>query len=269
MSAITDTLTARVGGVPTWVYGVGVGGLTLAALAWRDRRRSPADSATPGDTPADGSASPSAGVVDLSGYDADVSLSPSPMGGGTWAVAPRDATDDPLDDTAPEVVPTGISSNLQWQRVTSNWALANGFAQIAVVNGIGGALDGEELGPEELAVVRAVLSQFGAPPDGMPPVRARTVAPVVNAPPPPATQAPRVPDFLIGHRFVKADAGSVATYEVTPTGLRWIRDIPELQRLAGRQDVSAPGVVSVFPASLLRGVPRVGPLPPAGTDASL
>lgn len=171
MSAATEirgALTDKVGPLPTWVYGVGLGVGVLGVLAWRDRRNKAATA--PPAAGADDKPATAGSATPTFDYEAsDFTLSPSPMGGGTWAVAPRssDAESSFDDDSSSD---TGIATNPQWVKIAGDWLISVGYPPLDVSNALGRWMNGESLSASEAAIVNAGLRQFGQPPDGAPTV---------------------------------------------------------------------------------------------------
>lgn len=212
--AIRESLTVKVAGLPTWAWGLGVGGAVLGFMAWRDRGNDTEPEASPEPTP-NVSGDPVTG-----GAEGPFTMTPSPFGNGSFAVAPVSSDPvegDPTSSKSPE-------TNEAWRRVAIDWAIGMGYPPITASEAIGKHLNGEPMTSAEIAVVTSAIRQFGAPPQGAPSIIQVKAKPVSTPKPPPSSKpkpkpAPTAPT-----------ARSYYTYE-------WRHRSPGGTQFAQRQDV--------------------------------
>lgn len=173
-NAAVEAVTARFAGLPAWAWGIAAGGSVLAFQAWK-RRSEPAPEPEPDPEAV-------ADVPDLvtGGYSGALAMSPSPMGSGSWAVAPSVA--DYLDVAGSSSPGASITTRDGWRRVAIDWAISQNFNPIDVQNAVTKWLDGDPLTVAEVAIINALLREFGEPPGGAPSIlRASTPEPVASA----------------------------------------------------------------------------------------
>jgi hypothetical protein len=190
VSELTDSLTYKLGPLPAWAWGLSAGAAILAVQAFR-RRNAP----VPADPATGTEALPPEVVTGGGAYD-PFTMSPSPMGGGSWATAPR-VPDPADDDTEVSKKPT---TNDEWRRAASDWLITEGYSATLVSDSLVRFLDGLALNAQQKAAVNAAIRRWGVPPQGAPPIIDQP-GPVVTPPPPSATQRPGAPrDVRVVHR---------------------------------------------------------------------
>lgn len=182
MAAIPAAFTDKLGPLPAWAWGLGLGGSILAWQRWRDRASGgeatePVDENTAAAPPAP---------------DGSFTMTPSPIGGGTWAVAP--VTQPPSGDGGSRDG-SGWANNEEWRRAAVDWLVAQRYDSIQSANAVTKLLDGSKVTKQEASVLRNLLRDFGAPPQGHPPiiVEGGTADPINPPPAPPRPAPPRPP----------------------------------------------------------------------------
>lgn len=176
-SSIGDSLTYKLGPLPAWAWGVGLG---VSFIAYRTIKDRIAGSSAP--APATSTDETAAGDDVIGGVAPD-GWTGSPMGGGTWVPAP--VTGDP-DLDVPEETETGPATNDAWRRLAGDYLTSTGLWTGTQINdALVKFLDGEPMTEAEIAIVNAALRALGQPPDNAPPI--------VRAAAPAAPQAPQTP----------------------------------------------------------------------------
>lgn len=195
---VRESLSTRLGPLPAWAWGLGLGGAILGVTAWRRRARG--GDAEPG---ADGTAAPSTDddsivttAPEIDPWDAATGARPSPMGGGTWATAPLPSSSAPTS-TAPQ-------TNDEWRKLATDWLISEGFAPTLAADAVSKYLDGSGLNDKEHAAITAVLRELRAPPAGAPSIIRLPNPPVT--PPPAAKRPPSIPVGLAVYNVTRTSA---------------------------------------------------------------
>lgn len=178
--AVPAVFTDKLGPLPAWAWGLGLGGVIVVVQRVRDRGAA-APATEPADAP-EGPPPPGDGFT----------MSPSPIGGGgTWAVAP---VTEPASGSGGSGRP-GYSTNEEWRRGAVDWLIAQRWEPIQASNAVMKLLDGARVTVNEAAVLRALLRDFGAPPQGHPPliVGGGNSDPINPPPAPPTPPRPSPP----------------------------------------------------------------------------
>lgn len=247
MDKIKGSLTAKLGPLPAWLWGVLLG-LAIIAARWAMSRRGdggelPVDD--PGVSGAEGAAGGSGG-----GATGVPSAAPNP---GAWVP-------DAINPTATEELPP--VDNQQWlSRATTAVVKSTGVAYSTVLDALSKVLAGQAITPVEESYYSRAVAALGYPPGGAPAiVRAGTVGggaqpPVVGQPGPPVTLPPAFTLFAIdqgGNVLYSVDKAAGASYE--PEAGQWYND-PRVWAVR----VSRNGVVGT-----VRGPRPTGPM--SGTE---
>lgn len=204
MTEPLKALTARLGPLPVWVWGVAGAGAVLIGRNLRGRfgqaaSETPASDEQTGTPPA--ASSPEAGGLPSMTAAAPsmfpASPAPSPYSDGTSTVA---ASSTP-------------TTNMQWRKAGERWALDNlAWSGIVITSALQRYLDGAALNGSDASIVNSVIRAIGAAPEGAPeiilqpgvsagnaPVPPNT-APIVTAPPAPKTVTVPTPSIKKGQR---------------------------------------------------------------------
>lgn len=276
MSTFADALTRKIGPLPAWAYGVGLG-LGISAFRYVRSRNAAEPTATEEQVASDGATSDpnAAGSAAAPGaYSAGVvGAYPVP---GAYQMNPGGViTSSTPDQGTPSAT---VADNLSWQQDAYDALVGRqGYNALAVSEALKKYLAGEPITAQEEAIVSAALRAAGNPPDGAPSITRATTfsgtAPTPSDAPAPITSTGSwKPSWLGSAKFVIADTGG-AVYLVTDSGLEWIPGEDAFYRLGGggtvqlasgpykyRQDGTPPLPV---PAATLARLPKVGQAPPA------
>lgn len=151
---LEKTLTeSKVGGVPVWGIGVGLGALIVIILYIRSRRNAAANAASATAEPvAPGLTFDQGGVGSTTGYPSI----------------------DPTNPAYPVGLPAqglpGPVTNVQWSRLVADELLAKGNDPTIISNALSKYLSGATLTAAEQAIINLALQIFGAPPEGLIPI---------------------------------------------------------------------------------------------------
>ncbi len=182
MSTLTESLTGKIGGVPVWLIGGGIGATILGVQLWQRRGQMP---------PADAGAEVEPGS-EPAGSDAFTAPWGPYMPGVYTGTTPATTTEasEPM-------------TNEQWRRRALALLIARGIDPIQADAGLGAWFRGEQLTAGQYAAVQLALQELGPPPDPpgtpqlapTPPAPSPQPAPVPVVPPPapPAPVPTRVP----------------------------------------------------------------------------
>jgi hypothetical protein len=186
-------LSQKVGGIPVWGIGAGLGSLLVLILLLR-RRKSAASAAPSPVSTSLATTNPNLAFDDPNQTD--------PATGSTYAqegYTTTSAVDSYLAGaTSGAHSPTGISpngtqttsglpapvTNQQWGSLAADWLIAQGNDPTLATNAVNDFLQGNPLSVAEQAVINLALKMFGEPPEG---VTAITPAPSGGAAPDPGT----------------------------------------------------------------------------------
>lgn len=205
MSDFTDSLQYKFGPLPAWAWGVGLG-VTVLAVQYVRRGRGK-----------DGNTAPATDTVIPLGSDpfgTAYTATPSPMGGGSWAVAPT---------TDPTGAPSKPLTNDDWRRQAADYLVSQGYGTTVVADALVKYLDGDPMTDQEIALISAAIRFLGVPPQSAPSIRKVTGQPAAPGPAP--LQPAGVPLPWNGQTpgtMVTGAAGGA--YPTSPVGLdrRWL-----------------------------------------------
>lgn len=280
------TLGEKLGPLPVWVWGVGLG-VTITGARWAiDKHKAaaappPAADSTDAGTPA----GTGAGVTGGSGV---IPGAGSPVAVGSLGVPNPGGWNVPADQVAgTPTTRSGPTTNAEWQTLAVEALTADGYPPLTVETAISKYLAGNPTTVAEQALISQAFRHTGRPPEGAPvvttapdvatgggstpitPPAVQTPAqPVVAPPPVPAAWQP--PSWLAGTRFVKGSGAAI--YQVLPgQGIEWVPSADAFMALGGHGpgfDTMPANYITVSD-SALRAIPRVGTLPARQFDPSL
>lgn len=193
---LRSALTGKLGPLPAWQWGVGLGAAVLIVRAVRQRTSSaPAaaagDPSAPEGNPADvvdagPSGAPSGGAGGFMGFTPTAGFySGGSANGGTSPAIP-DAPQDPYLPT-----PRSYVDNEAWSRAAIDAVTARGsVTPLDAVETMQRALAGQALTLQQAAILSTAIRLVGNPPDPLPPVqRPPDPTPTPDPPPPPVRPA--------------------------------------------------------------------------------
>jgi len=279
-------LTAKVGPLPAWAWGLMLGG-TIVGVRWYRNRSHPAPvTGTSADGAGGESGDPTEQGVGVGVGDPGIGMaSPGVVGAypipSTYQANPGGTiTSDGLPSGSED---TGPLNNGEWREQAFDQLRGKGYDPTAASTALSKYLSSQPLTPAEVQMVSFVLQMVGEPPEGAPAIvreGAQATTPTTPAPPPvsvtPPLPAPPQkwvkPPWLGSAKFViGADGGAV--YMVTDDGLVWIPSEAVLYANGGGGTVQLssgpytyggnPGGAPplAIPASTLASLPKVGPQP--------
>ena len=264
MTEYTQALTHKLGPLPAWAWGLGLGGVIIGVRKVMAGRSAPASATPPAEagtavtTQADGTPTMAQPVGSSTGWQ----WQPAGSSSGTY-----DPASTYPDDTG--TTSTKVETNDQWRRAAERWALDNTqYPPTAILGAIGRYLEGSPLQADQATIVNGAIRGIGTPPQGAPPV----VVLDVSTPAPATTPAPSTPTTFTppswlpaGTKFIKGSGPAI--YQVTSAGIEWVPSEDAFRALGG-QFGPTKNYVEV-PDSVLRNLPRVGTLPDRAADPSL
>lgn len=162
---IQETLTDKAGPFPVWVWGLMLGGVVVGVMWFNGRGTDYTDTVTGDEYTATGTDSLS-GIDDAIQYDGDNSNDVID------STEPEDLTPEPVE---PE---TGPESNAEWLSRGTAFLITRGHNPLKAQKSLTKYLNGQKLTQSQAALVNAVITRYGLPPEGAP------VAQVVDAPGP-------------------------------------------------------------------------------------
>jgi hypothetical protein len=166
---LTDSLDDKVGGIPVWVIGLGLGLLIGVIWYFYQSRSASGPTARVFDPESADAANP----ADQEPQNSDYGLPNGPI--GDWL------SENPGSSAYP-VSPNSLPiTNAQWARYVTDTFLSKGDDPTIVTNAISKYLKGLTLTPAEIAVINRALALM-SPPEG--------VLPIVNTPASTAVVAP-------------------------------------------------------------------------------
>lgn len=182
MTDLRGALSARLGPLPTWAWGVIGAGAIIGGRSVRARlAAAPAPVSDAGGEPPDATA-PETGSSPTGGRP---SLFATPANPYTAEVG------DQAGDTTP--APAG-ASNAAWKRSGEQWALDNlQWSGIVITSALQRYLDGSPLSYSDASIVNSVIRAIGPAPEGAPEVILQPGADAGNAPTPPNTSPTPAP----------------------------------------------------------------------------
>lgn len=284
-NAVTRSLTAKVGPLPAWAWGLGLGGVIVGVRAYRAHHSTPA--------PASGDSADGAG--------GEPGLGPSTVAGGVGIGDPGEYVPGSVGGYSPPSsyqsnpggvitadgsesgsVDTGPLTDDEWRKEAFERLRARGTSTIAASTALTKYLNAQPLTAAEEAMIAYVLDLIGEPPGGAPAITRQADVTTTTLPPtPPASAVPPTPAppqkwvkpaYLAGQKFVKGSGPAV--YQVTDTGLEWVPSEPALYALGGGGTIQLPGGGSytyggnptgipplVIPDNVLNGLPKIGAQP--------
>lgn len=165
---LESSLTGKVGGVPTWGWGVGLAGLFIAFMVYRSHKANPtatsttADSTVQPQTDQSGQIDPNTGLP----YADENSASGFP-----YAPIADYLGQNPTSSAYPVGLPPqglpGPVTNQQWARLAADYLIGKGDDPTLVENALGKYTKGSPLTAAEKAIVDLALTTFGSPPEGV------------------------------------------------------------------------------------------------------
>ncbi len=274
-------LARKVGPLPlgAWLAIVAVG---VAATIVIRRRLSPAPPAASTST-ADTTATEAPTDKATGGYLPGGFVIGAPGGGAVAGTGQTGSTGSNVVELFPD---TGApKTNDDWQVAATRLLIADGFGGSAIADAMTRFFAGMAVTSQQRSMIDRAYSRIGPPPSPVPPVTTIDEGAPEGSPggggsappPPPAPVAWSPPSSWTptspnGYTFVKAqgDPSQTATYVVRPNGIEWISSFDELMRTGGFTSAGqAIAAVRIVPVSQMRDIPRLGTLPPPGSDASL
>lgn len=155
MSLPEELRDGKIGRVPVWAIGVGIAGLVLVFMWFRNRGKSKDTDPTYDDF---------GGELVFDGSEEGVSGLPP---GAIGDFLDRNATDPayPVGLT-PQGIP-GPITNVQWVRLAFDWLIGQGNDPQLVERALQKYISGQPLTAAERAVVNLAQRAFGAPPEGL------------------------------------------------------------------------------------------------------
>lgn len=279
-----ETLGEKLGPLPVWVWGVGLG-VTITGARWAiDKRKAaatPPAASTDAGTPA-GAGNGVAGGPGVSpgaGSPATVPAVGVPNAGG-WNA--------PADQVAgTPTTAAGPTTNAEWQTLAVEALTADGYPPLTIETAISKYLAGTPITVTEQALISQAFRHQGRPPEGAPvmttapetavgggssptaaPVPQNVTQPVAQ---PVAAPAPiwSPPGWLAGSRFVKGSGPAI--YQVVPGGIEWVPSHEAFMALGGHgpgHDDQPANYITVSDDAL-RPIPRIGTTPARQFDPSL
>jgi hypothetical protein len=187
VSKVTDALTAKVGPLPAWAWGLGAGGVIIGVRVWRARSTPVAAVTSDGEAAASG-ANLSGDITEqgtqsgtVGGYTLPSGYQANP-GGVIGSTGQVEGDDDgrPLN-------------NKEWADRAFDVLRARAYDSVATVEAIRKFLNGDPVTSQEETMVGIALNELGPPPEGAPAIsRAPTQSGGSPAPTPVPDQ--RTPD---------------------------------------------------------------------------
>lgn len=151
MAEITDSLTAEIGPLPVWAWGVAIaGGL---GVGWLIQRQMNADGG--GEAP-----EPSEPGDDLPPTQGAIGLPGGQAGAGRAPILPEE-----------QVGTGGPTTNPEWRAAGIDVLMRDGVAGTTADRALGRYLTGQQLTQAQAGHVDRVLAELGSPPEGTPPPR--------------------------------------------------------------------------------------------------
>lgn len=234
MSQVTDALTSKVGPLPAWAWGLGLGGGIIAFRTWKAKQSTPPAAVTSDGETAAGEANPQDGTPADGGEPGTVGNYGLPSGyqANPGGVIGSDGTYSGSN------APTGPDTNLDWSNMAFDILRAQGYSPLPASEAIRKYLNGEPVTPQEEGMVSLALRQLGQPPEGAPalsranPSTATPVAPVTPispsapiAPLQPAVRIPAAPATPVPKTAANIISGA---YPSTPDEMRWAVAIQQI-----------------------------------------
>lgn len=199
---VVESLTAKVGPLPAWAWGLGLGGLIIGVRAYHARHATPSTPAAA--VTSDGEAA-TAGA-NLSGDIPADATQPGTVGGysipSNYQANPGGVIIGP-DGNLTEGS-TGAVNNGDWSNQAFDVLRARGYASLASSEAIRKYLAGDPLTPAEEGMIGIVLTALGQPPEGAPAISKATNT-AGSAPTPPASTPPIqqwTPRVLFGPQYI-------------------------------------------------------------------
>lgn len=145
---ITDSLTAEIGPLPVWAWGIAIaGGLGVGWLIQRSMAESGAEGAGEPSEPGD----------DLPATQGPIGLPGGPGTAGAGPILPEE-----------QIGGGGPTNNPEWRAAGVDFLIAQGVAGTTADAALGRYLGGQELTAAQAELVDQVLAELGSPPDGAP-----------------------------------------------------------------------------------------------------
>lgn len=187
MTSVADSLTAKLGPLPVWAWGVGAGAAFNIGRYLVNRRKSasvPAEEPAPGDADAGPESSVSVGGSGSGYYSPGIPS--AQVNPGAWGTDEPSTT--PATDSAPST-PAAPADNDEWRARAVELLTASGMAPLTVDEAVKRYFAGSPLSPQDQAIISTAVRRLGVPPGGAPPITAAP-APSVTAPAPAGPTAP-------------------------------------------------------------------------------
>jgi hypothetical protein len=158
---LEKALTGKVGGVPVWGIGVGLAGLLIAFMVWRNHKQYKGEEDTSQTDSADGETTDQADPNDLVGSENQYPY--GPIG--------QFLSDNPDNPAYPVGLPPqgtpGPITNQQWARLAGDYLIGKGNDPTVVQNALAHYINGQSLSAAEHAIIDLALTAFGSPPEGV------------------------------------------------------------------------------------------------------
>ena len=277
MSNVTEALTRKLGPLPAWAYGLGLGLGIVGYRRWKDRKTAAAPVTAEDQAAADLQAAQSTG-------SAPGDYVPGSVGGYQIPAALANAGGQPyVDQSSAQASQGGPGDNAAWKSQAVERLVGRlGYDPTGTADALENYLQGSPINAQQESIVGAAIRALGVPPDGAPPILRGAPSSTAAASPPqqpgtpssvavPLASAPPPysrPGWLGSARFVKGSGPAV--YLVTDQGREWIPSEAALHSLGGINVNEGPNSnVLQVADSALAAIPVIGTRPPPGTDASI
>lgn len=245
----TESLTAKVGPLPAWAWGLGLGGAIVGVRWYRNRGKvTPVESVTSdGETASTGANTAGEASGD---YEPDATV-PGTVGGYTIPSAYQNyggVITSSGTESGTSAADTGPQNNAAWRAAAFKVLRERNYGSVTATTALAKYLQGDPLTAAEEGMIDYALGVVGEPPEGAPQITRAAATPSTAAAPSPtaatsapaptpafATPAPPLPwikpQWLTGVRFVKGDGPAV--YQVTDAGLEWVPSESAFYALGG------------------------------------
>jgi hypothetical protein len=184
VSKVTDALTAKIGPLPAWAWGLGLGGVIVGVRAYRAHQSTPAAAVTSDGDNATAGANLSGDITEQGTQTGTVGNYPIPSAyqgnPGGVIIGP----DGNLTGTS-----DGPLNNKEWSDRAFDVLRARGYDSVAAIEALRKFLAGDPLTSGEEAMIGIALDKLGPPPEGAPAIsRASTQSSGAPAPQPAPSQ---------------------------------------------------------------------------------
>lgn len=282
MSVVTESLTAKVGPLPAWAWGLGLGG-TIVGIRWYRNRSTPVPTEAAGTSASEGGAGGEPGGLPTIDGPEGATMSGGVVGSysipSTYQANPGGVIT--ADGTASGSPDDGPLNNAEWRERAFDALRAKGYGTVPASTALSKYLSSAPLTAADEAMIAYVLQMVGEPPEGAPAIVREGNPPPVTAPgqvpaatPIPTPAQPWVkPAWLNGIKFVKGSGPAV--YLVTDAGLEWLPSEAAFYAQGGGGTITDVGGGKpytyggnptgtppvVIPDSMLASLPKVGTQP--------